>query len=384
MPLVPSPETKLSNPRPINSWALSSLIHLDEASPGILRFATLASPLRRQGIFLALSQIDWERPSELAARLRPATEPKFGTDEAPLAEIARHLKTQRVREIAISLHGHVKGLFGALNRIGDNPLEPAEYQCLVDLLTKPEHNARAAVLRQTGRIDSSILTVLRELRPAFVHTDIVKRFHSTGQVEEFSALINLIHQIVPGTSDEELVASLRAIGHSHSSLRNWSGRWVAKAACFPVFWPHHDDEEFVALRTGQSLLDAGIRFNKCLKSKVSMCAVGRVAYAEYKPSPAIVEFASLSHGRWVLQGIYGPANKALDAEVTRTIRSKLHQRGILVPARLAKAQRYNRAARMLRIYDYDGIDLDALDGEQDGMQALDEELQEIEREIEAA
>jgi hypothetical protein len=125
----------------------------------------------------------------------------------------------------------VDGLVGALNRIGDNPLHPLKYRTLVRMLREPDQR-RARVLKQVEVISETTLSVLRVLDPTFLYPDIVKRFRSTASVQAFNAAVDLIRRVVPSVTDEDLLASLKALGPT-SGLDTWSQRWVAKAE-FPI------------------------------------------------------------------------------------------------------------------------------------------------------
>ncbi len=122
---------------------------------------------------------------------------------------------------------------------------------------------------------------------------------------------------------------------------------------FPVSPPLHDDPDFVFLSTAEAIRDAAVRYRNCLKTKLPYCALGRFAYFEYRPSPVIVELASLSQGRFLLQGVYGPGNNRVDLDTARVIKGRLADAGVLLPACLAHASRYNKAARLMNVYDFD-------------------------------
>jgi hypothetical protein len=81
--------------------------------------------------------------------------------------------------------------------------------------------------------------------------------------------------------------------------------------------------------------------------------LGRVAYLEYRPRPAIVALDSLSGGHFVLDGIFGVGNSRVEGEVARTIRQKLAAGGVLLPARFAHGHPYNSVAKMIGLYDFD-------------------------------
>lgn len=251
---------------------MTALIQLDEAHSGILRFALAASPLRRQAIFLTLSALRFSNPDEIAARLRRSDPPAF---PEPLANIAHALMTFRVRDIVHALHGPVDGLVGCLHKLGDDALHPVQYRSLVALLTKPEHHARAKVLRQMQKIKPATVAILLALRPPFIIHDLVQAFGTVEDVYRFNAGLDLIYEIVPHVEEEELIASIRALGPT-SDLGAWLGRWTAKATTFPLSPPIRDDRDFRYLGTAAALRDAAARYRNCLRaSKLPYSAVGR-------------------------------------------------------------------------------------------------------------
>jgi hypothetical protein len=367
--------TKTSRPRAISGWPLDHLISLDALYPGILRFAFQASSLRRQGIFLTLSHLRPGSPEDLAARLARSTDLPASPD--PLATIATALVTLRVRDLVQALHPGVDGLVGALNRIGDNPLHPLKYRTLVRMLREPDQR-RARVLKQVEVISETTLSVLRVLDPTFLYPDIVKRFRSTASVQAFNAAVDLIRRVVPSVTDEDLLASLKALGPT-SGLDTWAQRWVTKAE-FPILPPIQDDEDWRVLRTGEAMAEAGQRFRNCIKGRVALVALGRAAYVEWRSEPAIIELLALSgpqgSAQYTVDGIHGPRNGRVAPAAIEAICAKATSAGLLIPAKLGHARTHNEAARLLNVYEFD-----AFQGLRDpAEEAVDEILDEITRE----
>ena len=94
------PVSKTRRPRPIDGWALSALIELDEARPGTLRLALSGSGLRRQAFFSTCSLLR-NGVEEVAGRLRPLRADQNET--TPFAEVASVLATSRVRHSSCSV-----------------------------------------------------------------------------------------------------------------------------------------------------------------------------------------------------------------------------------------------------------------------------------------
>jgi hypothetical protein len=351
-----SAATKTSRPRAVSGWAIDHLIALDAAHPGILRFALQASPLRRQGIFLTLAHLRRGSATDLAARLSHASDLPRSAD--PLAVIASALMEQRVRDIVQALHPGVDGLTGALNKIGDGALHQLKYRMLVRMLADPDQR-RANVLKQMRAISETTLSVLRVIDPAFLHPDpdLIQRFRSTASVEGFNAVVDLIRRIVPAVADADLLASVKALG-SASSLDGWAQRWLAKAE-FPMLPPIHDDKEWRVLGSGEAMQEAAARFRNCLRDKISVCALGRAAYVEWRSEPAIIELIAFSgtqgRARYAVQGVHGYRNARVAPGVIDAICAKAAAAGFLLPAKLGHARKENRAARLLGVFEYDGF-----------------------------
>jgi hypothetical protein len=372
---------KTSRPRPIQGWGLEALVTLDASHPSILRFALQASPLRRQGIFLALSHLHFGTAEDLAARLTNTSADPTGCD--PLKTIGTALITMRVRDIVQALHPGVDGLLGVIRKLGDDPLHPLKYRTLVQMLSEKDQR-RAKVLRLLESITEFKLTVLHRPDPAFLSClDLIESFRSTGSIEAFNAAVALIRRVVPNATDEELVASIKALG-PNSTKEDWAQRWIAKAL-FPALPPLDDDHEWVVLRSGAALRDAADRFRNCLKGHIGACALARRAFVEWKPQPAIIELVVLCgvNGgyHFALEAIHGHQNGRVDPATISTVCRKLKRAGILLPAKLDLASKYNEAAALLNALEFDGFrGARVMDDEEDGMDAL---IDEVIREMEA-
>jgi hypothetical protein len=365
--------TKVRSRRAFSGWALDAAITLDEVSPGILRFVTTASVLRRQAVFAVLADVAHEGAEEIAARLRPLLPDGSPLIADHLAAISTVLMTRRVRDITQAIYGPVEGLVGILGRLGDKPLHPGTYRTIVSILSQPEHRTRAKVLRQMEKVAASAPSILLALQSPFILSSVAECFRSVEQVLEFRSAVDLIRRVVPQVTELELAKSIADLGPD-ARLDDWTIRWINKAECFLVAPPIQDDGELVGLRSAKALRDAGKRYSNCLATKVGPCAVGRYGYAEYLPG-AVIEMVSLSQGQWVLNGIYGPNNLPVDTAMAHRVYRKLQAAGVLVPARVAHGKPWNAVARLMGIGVFDGTELEALEEEEpDDLQAAVDEL----------
>jgi hypothetical protein len=93
-------------PRPIAAgWTLAPILVLDEANAGFLRFMHRASALRRQGVYLALTQLDCGRPHILASAIRRAWTGYQCDRSSPLSVIASGLMTMRAGDVIHAVFG---------------------------------------------------------------------------------------------------------------------------------------------------------------------------------------------------------------------------------------------------------------------------------------
>jgi hypothetical protein len=261
--------------------------------------------------------------------------------------------TLRVRAIVRALHPGVEGLFGVLNRLNDAPLNPMTYRALTRTLADPDQR-RARVLRQTPRITETTHAVLRIIEPTLVFPDLLRHFRTTKDAQAFTATVDLIRRVVPGVTDEALVASLKSLGAT-SRLDAWAQRWLTRSE-FPMLASIQDDEDWRVLRSGRAMQEAAARFHNCLRDKAAYCGLARAAFMEWLPDPAIIELAAVSgpggQVAHVIEGIHGVRNTRVAPTVVQAICAKATRSGLFVPAKLAHARRFNRAARLLNVYEF--------------------------------
>ncbi|ANY85226.1 hypothetical protein BB934_44395 (plasmid) [Microvirga ossetica] len=118
----------------------------------------------------------------------------------------------------------------------------------------------------------------------------------------------------------------------------------------------------VVLQSAAALRDVAKQFENCLEGKITQCALGRVLYVEYLPTPCIIQLVSLSDG-WVFESVHGVKNTSVDPATTRIVLEKLHACGVQIPARHWQAVRFNRVARLARILDPFRDNADLIDDE---------------------
>jgi hypothetical protein len=214
--------------RSFDGWALEALLQRGgRDGTDLLRRVLIGSPLRRQVVFLTLSFMRSDPAGEVKDRLRSLADPVCWASN-PDAEISLILGSRRARDITDVLVGRIKGLVGALSRLGDDPMHPYKYRQLVDSLRSTTSH-RAKVLRQLEVITPVSLMVLNLLEDAFVHPEMVRRFATVQQVQDFNSTVRLIRRVVPHVTDEDLLTSLRAVSGMRTGAAVWAERWLTRA-----------------------------------------------------------------------------------------------------------------------------------------------------------
>lgn len=181
--MLDSASRKLA-PRPIpRGWALDPILRLDEAHAGFLRFLHSASVLRRQGVFLALTQLNWDRVDEFASWIARSRERQDWRKADPLAVIASGLTSMRVREIVHAIFGAIPpGLLGALSRCGDEPLDVFSYTLLHAICDDPKNRSRRALLQKAPKIDDNMIDVVWRLPKALPTPDVLTQIKTSATI----------------------------------------------------------------------------------------------------------------------------------------------------------------------------------------------------------
>jgi hypothetical protein len=328
---------------------MSRLVACDECYPGVLRRYLTASHLRRQGIALILSRLDPQRPHDLAERLHSLAEAHKWESRPPLEFVSHIMLHRRVQDIVRALFPDAQGLTGILGKLGSDPLSMRDYQTLIELLTRPEHRARAVVLRHLPKIPENAIQSIQVLPAHYVCLALLNRIRSLEQAFDFARSVELIKRVNPSVMDDDLRISLEA-SRPGTSLRTWIRRWLEKATEFWVPPPTVDETDMIVLRSAAAMRDAAKRFQNCLEGKIAECSLGRMIYIENRSPACLIEIECLSNG-WAYKAVHGERNTSVEPATTRLVLQKLNAAGVQIPARHWQAVRYNRVARLARVLD---------------------------------
>lgn len=327
--------------KPIGNWAMRCLLQLDEAWPGLLREATLASDLRRQVIFHVLAVSLGEAATAARAAALAAVLGEAADGLTPQQVIAKAVLDLKGEAIFSALYGDAKGLVGVHSRLGREPLQIAHYQAIVRLLAPSADRARARVFMQIEGPTGDLIEVVEAIPSALLHPRIVSLIGTKERLLGVLSTIDAIRAMNPAVSERDIALSLQRL-ESRKALRGWARRWLTKG--LHVHRPDLSaDPRFRVLGSGDDLAAAARRFENCLRGHAFEAALGRCAFAEYLPRPAIVQLIALSEGRWLIEGVFGPKNASVEKTALREIIGGLTRLGILAPRGVIDGHRFRPA-----------------------------------------
>jgi hypothetical protein len=338
--------------RPVPSgWALDVILRLDDAQSGFLRFLHTASDLRRQCVYFALTELDWDRPEVFANRIARASVASHQKQDAPLSVIASGLMGMRVRDIIHDVFGsEPKGLLGALSRCGHAPLDDFNYPLLRAIYDDPKNTARAALLRTVSEISDETLQVVWRLPPALLRKEVLNQIKMAADIKQYLPALELIERLHPTITEEDLAFSFSQMP-KRASIGSWVRRWIEKAEFLPLSLPFAGDETLRPLVSGTDIKAVAHRYQNCLRHRIGDVALGRACYYEHAEG-AIAELKAMSDGHWLLDGIYGPKNEHASPSIVCSVRNKLESAGVLVPVANVQGADHVAIANLLGLYEF--------------------------------
>ena len=349
------PSQHIFQARPCDGEYLKAACLLDAACPNFLNSLLHATTLKRQAIFLALVETDFERPQAMAARLTAISTSDISSPD-PFAVIGKAMTLLRPQQIIKAVFGHLPtGLVGLLARLGYDPLyDPSLYGLAFDLFAEPPNRPRAKLLGQIeGRISANRLRVIARLDPLLLSVAVVQRVRNLEAVEGLHQALALIRRTVPSATDSALAASLDGLSPKDTDMSRWIKGWLGKAEHLLLSPPVPANDPDLRPILPRDLEAAGQRLENCLETKLGYVSLGSRLYLEWtRHQPgAVVELRALSGGGWVVEQICGHGNGPLGAEVRAAILAKLSSLGVHFFVAPGQGRAGTKMARLLGIWD---------------------------------
>lgn len=306
---------------PLSGWFLVEMMQLEAARPGVLAFATRASPIWRNAVAAALSSQVRTTPQAFLLRANGEV-----SEESTDVQIAEALMTN-MKPVAIleAAYGEVPpSLPPILKKIGSSLLHtPEAYGRLYALLTsdEPAHQTRRRVLeRIDARLDDELIQVVEVLDLGILSPKSAMAVRTATEAHKINARLSVIRQVCSGASDEALRRSIEDALHFRSS--NWVRGWLSKADRLPPLGIPLDDDPGVVRIMPATAKSMGLDWQNCLAGHATAIAMGSPAYLAISDLNAIVVL-TLTDGGWLLTAIHSRANLPVSAEKAKAVKERL-------------------------------------------------------------
>ena len=311
---------------PLSGWFLVEMMQLEDARPGVLAFATRASPVWRNAVAAALSSQVRTTPEAFLLRANAEI-----SEESTDVQIADALMAMKARGILEAAYSEVPpGLLAILRKIGSSLLStPDAYVRLYAFLTseEPEHQARRRVLdRLDARLDDEIMHVVQLLPIRLMSPKTVLAVRTATEAHKVQSRVPLIQKMVSNATDEALRQSIEDAPHFRAS--NWVRGWLARADRLPPLGIPLDDDLSVVRIVPASARSLGREWQNCLAGHSTAMAMGAAAYFAITDLNVIVVLTR-TDGGWLLTGLHGRANLPVSAETAQRVKERLNRQGVI-------------------------------------------------------
>lgn len=306
----------------IQSWVLHRAWAIDQFQRGFFSDLLRLPIGRRQAAFACLSRI----PDHADIEPQIAANLTFGSQ----AELARHLLSAKAPEIIDTTFGSVPQEFApALIRCGPTSLaDRRHYSRLFQFFAEPGFEKHRRVVLGLGRISSHTVQVIDLLDPLLLDHRFIMQFREVADARKVTEAFHLIRSFST-TTDDEWGRMIEQVAADGGKVVCMIRRWLERADLFPPP-PFAGGEMLRPLGTASALIEAGKRFNNCLKTKIHLVLSRRAAYFEHTGEvPAIIEIAPLNADRWGIIGVYGINNGSVSPRTVPTIAAPLIEQGVL-------------------------------------------------------
>lgn len=316
---------------PLSGWFLVQMMRLEEVRPGILSFATRASPLWRNAVAAALSAGVLHSPESFLLRANGEVGDQ-GTD-AQVAGAFMQMKPVGILEAAYS--EMPVSLPAILKRVGSSLLNtPQAYVRLVALLEskEAEGQARRRVLEKLdARLDDELIQVVDILGLGILSPRTAMAVRTASEAHKLNARIPIIQRVCSSATTESLKQSIEDA--THFRVSNWVRGWLGRADQLPRLGIPLDDDPSVTRITPSTARSMGRAWENCLAGHSTAMAIGATAYFAVADLN-VIAVVTRTDGGWLLSGLHGRANFPVSAETAKRAKERLGIQGVicLMPA----------------------------------------------------
>lgn len=311
---------------PLSGWFLVEMMRLETARPGILAFATRASPLWRNAVAAALSSGVLYAPEGFLLRVNGEVGEEV--TEVQVADVFMAMKPMPIIQAA---YGELPSCFSSiLRKIGSSLLNtPHAYRRLHRLLTsdEAEHQARRRVLEKLdARLDDELIQVVEVLDLAILSPKTAMAVRTATEAQKLNARAAIIRQVCSIATDAALRQSIEDTPHFRAS--NWVRGWLGRADRLPRLGIALDDDPGVVRIVPATARTMGREWQNCLAGHTNAVAMSSTAYFAISELNVIALLTRTDAG-WLLSGLHGRANFPVSAETAHRVKDRLSSRGVI-------------------------------------------------------
>ncbi len=307
-------------------WTLEAFCLLDEAQPGLLRFATSSRPEWRHAVAMTVANGLFDHADQFyeAAAGEP---PEEGPWAAILAQVATILMVMDPKPIIEASFGLCPdGIVGALRKLDFEPLNRDSFLALHAAFVDPAASVWRKSVKQLPRLDQDLFEAACALDPLMLSTSLILRANSRAGAERFNRQLAAIRRHCSTATEEALMKSLSDLG-ADSSTEGWARSWLARADQNIPAPPWMGNESLVPLNSGEALNKAARATRTCIRTRIHHVLEGRATYYLDVESRVIACVILTSSG-WIATQVVAEGNGVIQPAVQKRVFDTLEAAGI--------------------------------------------------------
>jgi hypothetical protein len=305
------------------------IVRLDLVDAGFMGWLVRLPESRRQVVYAVLAKTGAEFLRPIRQGQKPAM--PDGAQLVAFSPVLKKLRQLSPADLLKTYYGTCPdGFLGAVAKTQNGPQSGGYYKRLFEVFAEPQHRQITKVVRQLPSMDAGKLNVLVTLDPVFLYPRFASKVASAQQAADLTVALTLIRQVVgESANDAALTNSIRAIAEN-TTIPMWVSNWLSRAK--HIAYPQLAlGPDWIALDSGEKLIDAGRRLRVCLGHTDRLLDVfrGRNHYFECIRRSVIAEVQAVGPQRFlVLMGVYGRGNSSIPRGMRREVEAELLNVGV--------------------------------------------------------
>lgn len=309
-----------------NGWTLEAFCLLDEAQPGVLRFATSSRPEWRHAVAMAVANGLFDHADRFceAATGEPPEEGPWSTILAQVATILMIMEPKAI--IEASFGSCPDGIVGALRKLAFDPLSREAFLALHAVFVAPTMSVRWKAIMQLPRLDQDLFDAACTLDVLVLSPGLIGRAKSRLGAERINRQLLAIRRHCSTATDEALIKSLSDLSPD-TSTEGWSRSWLARADQNVPQPPWPGNDTLVPLVTGDLLSKAARSTRTCIRTRVHQVLEGRAAFYLDAEASVIACVIRTTSG-WIATQVVAEGNGMVPPAVQKRVFDTLEANGI--------------------------------------------------------